>query len=169
MYLCHSRKIAMVIDDKTYKEICNHFSNYLTEKNLRKTEERHTILKQICSLSDHFTVDQLEQQLAEAKFHVSKATLYNTIEVLVEGGIIVRHQIHSKRVEYELRKRAETHLHQVCSICGAQREVKLDAILRNSIYAHITRFTPEYFSLYVYGICNKCRKKQKNKNKYNLS
>jgi Fur family ferric uptake transcriptional regulator len=151
----------MLIDDKTYKEICDSFSDYLTEKNLRKTEERLTILKKICSLPNHFTVDQLEQQLVEAKFHVSKATLYNTVDVLVEGGIIVRHQIASKKVEYELRKKAETHLHQVCSNCGAQREVKIDTLLKSGIYSHITRFTPEYFSLYVYGVCSKCKNKRK--------
>jgi Fur family ferric uptake transcriptional regulator len=151
----------MIIDDKTYKEIRDSFSVYLTKKNLRKTEERYTILDEICAFPMHFDIDTLHQRLHETKYHVSKATLYNTLEVLVEAGIIIRHQFTTKiKAEYELRKKAETHIHLICSQCDALREVKLNTLVKSSFNTLKTRFTPDYFSLYVYGLCNKCKKKQ---------
>mgnify|MGYP000783883496 CR=1 FL=1 len=66
-------------------------------------------------------------------FHVSRATVYNTVDVLVDSGLIVRHQLTAQAVQYELRMLAETHLHL------------------------ISRFTPEYHALYIYGLCSKCK------------
>jgi Fur family ferric uptake transcriptional regulator len=81
----------------------------------------------------------------------------------VEAGIIIRHQFDSKaKAEYELKGKAETHMHLVCSACGWTREVKINAHLRNSVQNLLkTRFVPEYFSLCAYGLCNKCKKEQK--------
>jgi Fur family ferric uptake transcriptional regulator len=152
----------MIIDDETYKEIREHFSAYLTEQNLRKTGERYTILDEICAFSGHFDIDTLYERLNQTKYHVSKATLYNTLEVLIDAGIIIRHQISAKaKAEYELRKKAEKHLHLVCTRCGALKELKVNALLKSQINSLGARFTAEYFSLCVYGICHKCKKKTK--------
>ena len=52
------------------------------------------------------------------------ATVYNTVDVLVDSGLIVRHQLTAQAVQYELRMLAETHLHLICMKCGAIRELK---------------------------------------------
>ncbi|WP_368350455.1 transcriptional repressor, partial [Parabacteroides merdae] len=60
-------------------------------------------------------------------------------------------------VQYELRMLAETHLHLICMKCGAIREQK-DATLKKDVGAlKISRFTPEYHALYIYGLCSKCK------------
>ncbi|MDR1918181.1 MAG: transcriptional repressor [Tannerellaceae bacterium] len=148
-----------MIDTKTYKEIRDSFSAYLTEKKLRKTEERYTILDEICAFPGHFDTCMLYQKLSGTKFHVSKATLYNTLEVLIDAGLIIRHQIDAKSVQYELRKKAETHLHFICTQCNCMREIKNPQLLIDSINSLKNRFTPEYFSLYVYGMCGRCKNK----------
>ena len=52
---------------------------------------------------------------------------------------------------------AETHLHLICMKCGAIRELK-DATLKKDVGAlKISRFTPEYHALYIYGLCSKCK------------
>ena len=90
-------------------------------------------------------------------FHVSRATVYNTVDVLVDSGLIVRHQLTAQAVQYELRMLAETHLHLICMKCGAIREQK-DATLKKDVGAlKISRFTPEYHALYIYGLCSKCK------------
>lgn len=61
-------------------------------------------------------------------FHVSKATLYNTLDVLVDAGLVVRHQITVQSVQYELRIYADTHLHLVCTRCGTMRELRNSAL-----------------------------------------
>jgi Fur family ferric uptake transcriptional regulator len=148
-----------MIDSKTYKEIRDSFSSYLTEKNLRKTEERYTILDKICTFARHFDIDMLDQKLKETKFHVSKSTLYNTLEVLIDAGLIIRHQLNAKPVQYELRKIAETHLHMVCTRCNCLRELKNPPALTTEINALKNGFTPDFFALYVYGLCGRCRNK----------
>ena len=69
------------------------FTRYLAEKKLRKTEERYAILECICSFPGHFDMCLLHQKLEEMNFHVSRATVYNTVDVLVDSGLIVRHQL----------------------------------------------------------------------------
>lgn len=133
------------------------FTGYLAEKRLRRTEERYAIFECICNFPGHFDMCQLYQKLEEVNFHVSKATLYNTLDVLVGGGLIVRHQLSAQSVQYEMRILADTHQHLICTKCGAVREIK-DATLRNGVNnLKITRFTPEFYSLYIYGLCSKCK------------
>ncbi|MDR1556513.1 MAG: transcriptional repressor [Tannerellaceae bacterium] len=148
-----------MIDSKTYEEIRKSFSAYLTENKLRKTEERYMIFDGICDFPGHFDICALHQKLSNTKFHVSKATLYNTLKVLTDAGLIIRHQLDSKSIQYELKKKAESHLHLVCTQCNCIRDIKNPASLTASIHALKKRFTPEYFSLYVYGICDKCKNK----------
>lgn len=120
------------------------FTRYLAEKKLRKTEERYAILECICSFPGHFDMCLLHQKLEEMNFHVSRATVYNTVDVLVDSGLIVRHQLTAQAVQYELRMLAETHSHLICTKCGAIRELK-DATLKKDVGAlKISRFTPEY-------------------------
>lgn len=78
------------------------FTRYLAEKKLRKTEERYAILECICSFPGHFDMCLLHQKLEEMNFHVSRATVYNTVDVLVDSGLIVRHQLTAQAVQYEL-------------------------------------------------------------------
>jgi Fur family ferric uptake transcriptional regulator len=110
------------MEAKVYTEIRALFTEYLTEKKLRKTEERYAIFKEICAFPGHFDVCMLSDRLEQDNFHVSKATLYNTLDVLVDAGLVVRHQITVQSVQYELRIYADTHLHLVCTRCGAIRE-----------------------------------------------
>ena len=112
------------MDEKKYIEMKQSFTEYLTEKKLRKTEERYAIFECICRFAGHFDMYSLQEKLEEANFHVSRATLYNTLDVLEDGGLIVRHQLNAQSVQYELRALAETHLHLVCMKCGAIREMK---------------------------------------------
>lgn len=140
------------------------FTEYLTEKKLRKTEERYAIFECICRFSGHFDMYSLQEKLEETNFHVSKATLYNTLDVLEDGGLIVRHQLNAQSVQYELRALAETHLHLICMKCGAIREMK-DSMLKKDVNnLKISRFTPEFHALYIYGICSKCKFKLQQKN-----
>lgn len=147
----------MKMDAKKYTEMREQFTGYLVEKKLRKTEERYAILECVCGFSGHFDMYVLYQKLEDMNFHVSKATVYNTLEVLVDSGLIVRHNLTAQSVQYELRMLAENHYHMICTKCGAVRELK-DATLKNSIASlKVTRFTPEYHALYIYGLCSKCK------------
>ncbi|MDR1980528.1 MAG: transcriptional repressor [Tannerellaceae bacterium] len=152
------------MENKIYTEIQNSFAEYLTEKKLRKTEERFRILEEICTFPGHFDICALHRKLDDQNFHVSKATLYNTLEVLIDGGLIVPLQVSCNAVQYKLRKLAEMHSHVICTKCKTIREIKnyfpkdqLDSV-------KTPRFTPEFASLYIYGLCSKCKNKMQKKN-----
>lgn len=85
---------------------------------------------------------------------------YNTLDVLVDAGLVVRHQITVQSVQYELRIYADTHLHLVCTRCGAIRELRNSALKADMRNLKVSRFTPEYYCLYIYGLCSKCKFKQ---------
>lgn len=141
------------------------FTEYLTEKRLRKTEERYAIFKQICAFPGHFDMCMLLDQLEQGHFHVSKATLYNTLEVLVDAGLVVRHQLGTQAVQYELRIFADTHLHLVCTRCGTVRELRNGTLKADLKNLKVARFTPEYYCLYIYGLCSKCKFKLRKQEK----
>ncbi len=142
-------------------------TEYLTDQNLRKTTERYTILECICTIKGHFDVEMLQKMLDGANFHVSRATIYNTIELLVNASLVVRHQFSSQIVQYELKCISETHHHLVCTHCGAVCEIKNKELATLMNGRRFPKFSAEYYSLYIYGICSKCKFKlrQKKNNK----
>ena len=148
-----------------YTEMSSLFTEYLAEKKLRRTEERYMILKEVCNFSGHFDISMLSAKLKEDHFLVSKATLYNTMEVLVDSGLVVRHQMNVQSFQYELRVYADTHLHLVCKKCGAVREIRNNTIRASVRNLKISRFTPEFYCLYIYGLCSKCKYKMQRASK----
>ncbi|GHV52827.1 transcriptional repressor [Bacteroidia bacterium] len=149
------------------EEINARFLEYLEGKNLRKSDEREAILKKVCASNGHFDIDSLHEDLHETKYYVSRATLYNTLELFIDAGIVIKHQTVPKaKAEYELRKRAESHIHLVCTKCGKLQEARFNAALfTNSIIGMKTKLTPDYFSIYVYGVCKKCSAPPKIRNR----
>ena len=77
----------------TIKEVLR---QYLQEKGFRNTPERYTILEEIYNLEHHFNVDDLYLLMMQKKYHVSKATIYNTIEIFLDAGLIRKHQFGEK-------------------------------------------------------------------------
>lgn len=133
------------------------FTQYMETNNLRKTTERYTILHHICMIHGHFDVEMLQKGLEDDHFHVSRASIYNTIMLLLDAHLIVRHQFTSQLAQYELRVAAETHHHVFCNYCGTIKEIKNTQIRKELDSLRITKFTHEYHSLYIYGMCSKCK------------
>lgn len=140
------------------------FKRFLEERHLRMTEERRKIFEQICTFPKHFDVNMLSDKMTEINYHVRVTTLYNLLELLVKGGLIVRHQWTTQMVDYELIQLAQTHYHMVCLRCGAVREIRNEAVKLAVANMKVTRFTPLFANLYIYGICTKCKNKMKKEN-----
>ena len=133
------------------------FSDYLKNKKLRNTAERNAIFSTVCRTNDSFTLDMIRKQLEDVHFIVSRASVYNTIELLLDANIVVRHQFNGSITQYELKHIAEQYDHLICTRCGTVRKVQNDKLRNVLIHHKIPKFTMEHYSLQFFGICSKCK------------
>ncbi len=124
---------------------------------MRKTPERFAILDKAVELSAHFGVDELYNALENVGYHVSRATVYNTLELLCDAGIFNRHIFATNQARYELAR--GSHLHLICRRCGSIREVDDPTLTSRLLTEDYPGFAPEYSSTSVYGICADCKAK----------
>ena len=139
--------------------------NYLEMNHHRKTPERYTILRAIYGINGHFTLEELNEHLAQVlNFPVSRATLYNTINLFLELRLVTRHRFQGT-TKYEACYDNNSHCHQICTMCGKVTEVKSQEITRAVENMHLRRFRKDGFTLYVYGVCSTCQTKMKKRSK----
>jgi Fur family ferric uptake transcriptional regulator len=141
------------------------FSDYLKNKKLRNTAERNAIFAAVCQTKDPFSPEMIWQHLEENNFHVSRASVYNTMELLLDANIVVRLQFVGINMLYILKDIAEHHNYAVCTHCGTVRKIKNDKMKNFVKNYKITKFTPEHCSLHFYGICSKCKFRMTQKEK----
>ena len=131
--------------------------NYMAMSNHRKTPERYALLRAVYGIDGHFTLDELGEKLAEEyKFPVSRATLYNTLNLFLELRLVIRHRFQGT-TKYESCYAGTGHCHQICTVCGKVTEVKVPEITETIDQIHLKRFRKDGFSLYIYGICSTCQ------------
>lgn len=138
------------------------FDRFLDEKKMRKTPERYAILRCILAFQSHFTIEHLAQSMEQEAYHVSRATLYNTLQLLVEAALVRKHVFEGLQVQYE--KAGNTpHSHLICTHCGKLKEVRDNDFNAYMNARKFTAFTADYYMLYFYGTCSTCARKMKNK------
>ena len=154
---------------KLKEQVKEEFTKYLNLHKHRKTPERYAILEHIYSTKGHFDMDTLYNSMKQTNFRVSRATLYNTIELLLNCGLVVKHQFGANVSQYERAQGNENHDHLICLSCGDVKEYKNGNLFIPSQQKQLQRFKISYYSMYIYGICNKCIRAKKQEEKKNKS
>ena len=144
------------------------FTAYLEQKALRRTPERFAILDEIYSIKGHFDVEQLYEKMKERNYTVSRATVYNTLDILLECNLVIRHQFGASQSVFERGYGYRQHDHLICNKCNRISEFCDPRIQQiQNVMGELLKFNIDSHSLYLYGdphcdaegACNTCGKK----------
>lgn len=141
----------------------------LKDRRWRMTPQREQVLKVFIETnSEHLGAEEVYRYLISKRINVSKATVYRTIDLLVELGFLRRLQFDEGVYRYELVDKESKHSHFICNSCGKIYELKGELSPESVMKEYVkiltnAGYTVEEFDVKFRGICPKCSKKKTKK------
>lgn len=136
------------------------FTEFLQTRDLKYTQQRRTILREALKSKDHFTADEFLEIAKKQDRTISKATLYRTLILLTESGILEEHDFGNGRRSYEQKTGHGHHDHLICVRCQKILEFQNDEIeaIQDRIAAQ-RGFRILFHSHKLFGHCRECAAK----------
>lgn len=132
---------------------------FIQSKGLRNTPQRDSIVEAIFSSDEHFTADELWDRIRKTQSRSSRATVYRTISLLVEAGLLHEIDLGDDQKTYDPNfVDSPAHNHLVCIDCGKVLEFEDENIqLLNDCAARRLGYRPVKQSLKIEACCEKLR------------
>ena len=138
---------ASVIDDQLVTE--------LRERGLRVTSQRIVIHRALCSETQHLTAEQVLEKVSDTLPGISLPTVYATLELLEDLGLVQRLGTGNGAVLFD--SRVDPHAHTICRRCGATADLDGGGLSAQvAARAGETGFVPDHTQLVVWGLCGHC-------------
>jgi Fur family ferric uptake transcriptional regulator len=149
--------MAKAANEEMIRTAENVFREYLRDRGLKYTRERQAMLRAVMLCDKHFEAEELLLMMRQADVRVGKATIYRTLPLLVNCGIVKQVQFSNKRVHYEHTYGQDPHDHMVCRRCGRIIEFDASDVTRlRTILAARHEFHALSHRLQIIGLCNQC-------------
>jgi len=138
------------------------FREFLAQKGMRSTPEREAILAEVFLHHDHFDVEELIMRLRRQGLRISRASVYRTMPLLVESGLVQEVFFEDGHMHYEHIYGHEHHCHLRCLGCRCIIEFRngaVEDVEKRIGQAH--KFDVTGHKLEIYGYCAECQEKKK--------
>ena len=124
----------------------------LEERGYRSTAPRRSVVRAVAEQQRHFTADGLYRELP----NLGRATIFRSLKILVETGVLCRVLLEDGDLHYQLSHRGHHH-HLLCVECGMSEDLlgcDIEGVLDTTSARHGFRITGHW--LEVYGKCRTC-------------
>ncbi|RUM47082.1 MAG: transcriptional repressor [Hydrogenothermus sp.] len=132
------------------------FKDFIKRRGLKFTSQRESVLEEILNVKGHFEIEDMVKRIKEKDIPVSRATVYRTLNILKEMGLVNEVIKYRNKTIYEISLK-QHHDHLICTKCGSIIEFSEEEIekLQDKICKEYG-FKPETHRLEIFGICKNC-------------
>ncbi len=141
--------------------LLDRFRRHLREQHLPVTRQRDLVAQAVLLSDEHLSVEAIQRHLQERGERVGLATIYRTLEVLVESGLVRAHDFGEGFKRYEPKAQQAGHEHLICIRCGRVVEFQNERLERMlPIIADEHAFQHARHRVEIYGVCRECRQRE---------
>ena len=142
------------------QEAVESFRAFLRTRDLPVTGQRAQVAEVLFAAGGHLSVDDVEQALRRRSLHIGKATIYRTLDLLVQSGMVVERDFGEGFHRYERVPGHPHHEHLICMRCGKVIEFSNEGLERaKARIADEYGFTHHHHRLEIYGVCRECQQR----------